>query len=95
MNSFQDHSIFNQINPSMLEPKERKPLPFPLENVELDIAQCYSNVEGILTKLRAAKLNPVNNTPSHKKRLSALTYKTKTCLKLLKDISSSCSELWF
>lgn len=95
MNSLRDHSIFNQINPDMLQPKERKPLPYPLENVEEDIATCYSLTDRLYQKLKIAQLNPVNDTPARKKRINSLMYKTKTCMKLLKDISNTSAELWF
>ena len=95
MNSFKDYSIFNQINSDALQPKERKPLPFPLENIEEDIANCYFLVSQIYNKIKSAQLNPVNDTPARKKRLHSLTYKTKTCMKLLKEISLASSELWF
>lgn len=95
MNSFRDYSIFNQINPGMIGPKERKPLPYPLENIEEEIANCYSLVDNIYKKIEIAKNNPVNDTPARKQRIQALRYKLKTCLKMLKDASVSCSELWF
>jgi uncharacterized protein YukJ len=95
MNSFKDQSIFNQINTDAIQPKEKKPLPFPLENVEEDIAECYSLVFRIHHKLKTAQLNPVNDTSARTKRLKSLLYKTKTCMKLLKDISAASAELWF
>jgi hypothetical protein len=95
MNSFRDYSVFNQINPGMIQPRERKPLPYPLENIEDDIANCYALVDTIYKKIEIAKTNPVNDTPARKKKINSLKYKLKTCLKILQDASISCSELWF
>ena len=95
MKSIIDYTIFNSVNPDSLTPKAKKPMPFPLENFDEEIGVCYQHLNRIAAKLEAAKQNPINNTPARSKRLKSLAYKAKTCLKLLKEISSSCSELWF
>ncbi len=95
MNSIKDHTIFNSINPDTLIPKTKKPLPFPLENFDQDLADIYFQVDRILTKLKAAEENPINQTKPRIKRISALKYKVKTVLSLLKDVSVSCQELWY
>ena len=93
--SISDYTIFNSVDPSSLAPREKKPLPFPLENFDEEIGTAYQHIDRILAKLQAAERNPINHTPARKRRLKSLKYKTKTCLTLLKDISISCSELWF
>ena len=70
-------------------------MPFPLENFDSEISDAYCKTNSILIKIKAAKQNPVNNEPARKKRLARLEYKVKTCLSLLKDISTQGSELWF
>ncbi len=95
MKSISDYTIFNSVDPSSIVPKEKKPLPFPLENFDEEIGTAYQHIDRILAKLQAAERNPVNDTPARKRRLKSLKYKTKTCMQLLKDISISCSELWF
>lgn len=95
MKSVLDHTIFNSINPDALTPQIKKPMPFPLENFDEDVANCYGHLETILLKLRSSKLNPVNDTPARKKRINSLLYKAKTCKKLLKEISVSCADLWY
>ena len=93
--AIKDHSIFNSIDPDLLAPKARRPLPFPLENFDEEIGTAYQHVERINTKLKAAENNPVNKTRARKRQLKSLKYKAETCLKLLKEISNSCSNLWF
>lgn len=95
INSFRDANVFNVVNPSALEPKSKKPMPFPLENFDSEISTAYEQMDAILKKIKAAQHNPTNDTPARKKRLSSLQYKTKTCLNLIKDVSKQCSELWF
>jgi hypothetical protein len=95
MKSVLDYNIFNTIKPDALSPKAKKPMPFPLENFEEEIGTAYSKVDLILKKLEGASANPINNTPAKKRRLKSLKYKTKTCLRLLEEISTSCSELWY
>lgn len=86
---------FNTINPDTLIPKAKKPLPFPLENFDGEVADTYVMVDRLLIKLRAAKENPVNNTPARQRKLKSLVYKTKVCLKMLKEVSAQSSELWY
>lgn len=95
MNSIIDYTIFNTVNPDALTPKEKKPMPFPLENFDEEIGIVYQHLDRIFAKLQAAQLNPINNTPAKQRRLKSLKYKARTCLNLVKEISSSCSELWF
>jgi hypothetical protein len=95
MKSVTDYTIFNSVNPDSLTPKAKKPMPFPLENFDEEIGIVYQHLERITAKLKAAELNPINKTPAKLKRLKSLKYKASTCMKLIKEISSSCSELWF
>lgn len=95
MNSIADYTIYNSINPDALVPKEKKPLPFPLENFDEDISSAYQQIDRIYMKLDAAQKNPVNDSPARKRKLKSLKYKTKTCLQLLKEISTSCADLWY
>ena len=95
MKSISDYTIFNSVNPDSLTPKAKKPMPFPLENFDEQIGNIYQDLDVILKKLEAADINPINNTPAKKQRLKSLKYKTRTCLQLIKEISVSCSELWF
>ncbi len=95
MRSFQDFTNFNSTNPDALSPKAKKPMPFPLEDIDVHIADTFVKIEGILGRLNVAEKNPVNNTPARMKRIKSLKYKVKTCLKLVKELSFQCQELWF
>lgn len=95
MDFLQSFSTNGGMSADALAPKGRKPYPFPLERLEEDIANAYEQVQMIFNKLEAARTNPVNHTKARKKRIDSLKYKTKTCLMLLKEISSQSSELWF
>jgi hypothetical protein len=95
MKSVVDYTIFNSVDPDMMTPKAKKPMPFPLENFDEEIGISYNHMTRILAKLKAAENNPINKTPARLKRLKSLKYKAQTCMKLIKELSSSCSELWF
>ncbi len=95
MKSVLDYTVFNSINPDLLTPRAKKPMPFPLENFDQEIGTTYENLVRILAKLEAADQNPINDTPAKKRRLKSLKYKVKTSMKLLREVSASCSELWF
>lgn len=95
MKSVHDYTIFNSIDPNALTPTAKKPMPFPLENFDEDVASCYQHVERMIVKLESSKQNPINDSPARKRRLKSLLYKAKTCKSLLKEISVSCSELWY
>ena len=95
MNSFQDFSVFNSINPDTITPKAKKPLPFPLENFDESIADIYVRLDRIFKQLHAAESNPVNNTKARNKRLKRLKYKAKACMEMVKTISDETQELWF
>ena len=93
MNSFQDYSIFNAANPSALEPNRPKTLPFPLENVDTEISEVYVQIDRLLARIVASKISPVNQTPAKKKRLKSLEYKVKTCMHLMKEVSTQIQWL--
>ena len=95
MKSILDYTIFNSVNPDCLTPNVKKPMPFPLENFDEEIGIVYQHLDRIFIKLEAAAINPINKTPARQKRLKSLKYKAKTCMNLIKEISVSCSELWF
>lgn len=95
MKSISDYNIYNSIDPDALNPNTARPMPFPLENFDEVVADCYNKVEQMLVKLEASKQNPINDTPARKRRIKSLLYKVKTCKTLLKEVSVSCSELWY
>jgi len=93
--SFSDFTLFNTQNPDILAPKPKKPMPFPLENIDQEIADAYNKVNALLVKFEAAKENPVNNTKARTSRLDSLCYKVRTCTHLLKSISAQYQDLWY
>lgn len=93
MDSVNDYTIFNSVNPDSLTPAAARHLPFPLENLDEDLGKAYQQLDRIFSKLNAAEQNPINKTPARTRRLKSLKYKTNTCLKLIKEISRSSSEL--
>lgn len=95
MNSLQDYTVFNSINPDTITPKAKKPMPFPLENFDEEIGDLYARLERIKNKLKAAAENPVNDTPARQKNLGSLRYKVISCMKLIKEVNEQCQALWY
>ena len=95
MKSFQDYAMFNSVNPTFTEPRPKKAMPFPLENIDQEIADTYDLLKRLTAKLKAAQENPVTNSKAKQKRLESLQYKTKTCMKLIKEVSLQVQDLWF
>ena len=95
MKSFQDFTVFNTTNPDTLAPKAKKQMPFPLEDMDAQLAEAYARMNGIMNKLNAALNNPINDTKARKRRIKSLKYKAKTCLSLIRELSAQCQELWF
>lgn len=95
MNSFQDFSVFNSVNPDTITPKIKKPLPFPLENIDESIADVYAKLDRIMAQLHAAKQNPVNGTKAKQKRIAGVMYKIDACMKMVKTADIQIQELWF
>ena len=95
MKSFQDYALFNSVNPTSIEPKPRKAMPFPLENIDQEIADTYDLLKRLTAKLKIAQENPVTDSKAQQKRLESLQYKTKTCMKLIKEVSLQVQDLWF
>jgi len=93
--SFADYTLYNTQNPDLLAPKAKKPMPFPLENIDEEIAAAYNQVNQLLLKFKAANQNPVNNTKARTSRIKSLCFKANTCLHLLKSISAQYQDLWF
>jgi hypothetical protein len=93
--SFADYTLFNTQNPDMLAPKAKKPMPFPLENLDADLGDIYSLLTRLMDKLEAADQNPINNTKARKSRLESLKLKTNVCLRHIKDISTQSQELFY
>lgn len=93
MDSFKDINIFNSFNPDTIVPKAKTVLTFPLENIDAQIADIYSNLSKIEMQLEAAKKNPVNKKPARVRRLNSLLYKVKASLKMLQEVSKDVQVL--
>lgn len=93
--SILDYNIYNSVNPDAIEPKVSKPKPFPLENIEEEMAAVYKQVDGILMKLIAAKKNPIVDSPAKQKLLSSMKYKAELCKKMIKQLSVDSMDIFY
>jgi hypothetical protein len=95
VNSFSDFNLYNNQHPDVLSPMAKKPMPFPLENLDAELGDVYMLVDRIHSKIKAARRNPINNTKARQSRLDSLQYKTKTVLRLIKTISEQSQDLFY
>lgn len=94
MNNFsQDQTIFSRVSPDLFAQSTNKLIPFPLENLDQDVANAYMYIDRIHIKLKAALKNPLNSSPAKQKQIKRLLYKTKTALTIFKDFYSAIAEI--
>lgn len=78
-----------------LDPKSKKRLPFPLENIEEQLADVYFALDIIRKRIEVTKRNNVTNlTPQRIKRLKKVQYKVNTAMSLVKTITRDLDDLW-
>jgi hypothetical protein len=78
-----------------LEPKSKKFLPFPLENIEEELADVYFALDLIRKRIEVTKRNNVVNlTPARIKRLKKMQYKINTAMDLVKVLTRDLDDFW-
>jgi hypothetical protein len=83
------------IDPDKLAPKPKKLLPFPLENIEEQLADVYFNLDTIRKRIEVVKRNNVTSlTPLRQKRLAKMQYKINTAMAIVRDLTRSLDDFW-
>jgi hypothetical protein len=78
-----------------LQPKAKKHLPYPLENIEEQLADVYFNLDVIRKRIEVTKRNNVTNlTPERIKRLKKMQYKINTAMALIKTLTRDFDDFW-
>lgn len=91
--SILDYNIFNAIDPNSIEPKAKKPKPFPLETIEDDIANAYKAIDVICMKLTAAHKSDIGFGPKKLKYIDSMKYKAGLCKKMLLNLSVDVNNI--
>jgi hypothetical protein len=78
-----------------LQPKAKKHLPFPLENIEEQLADVYFALDLIRKRIEVTKRNNVVNlTEGRLKRLEKMQYKINTAMALIKVLTRDFDNFW-
>jgi hypothetical protein len=85
----------NILDPQQSEPYAKKLLPFPLENIEEQLADVYFEMDKIRKRIEVSKRNNVTNlTPLRLKQLKKMQYKINTAMALVKDLTKDLDSFW-
>jgi hypothetical protein len=83
------------IDTDKLAPKPKKPLPFPLENMEEQLADVYFNLDTIRKRIEVVKRNNVTSlTQLRQKRLAKMQYKINTAMAIVRDLTRNLDDFW-
>lgn len=85
----------NMLSPGGFNPTAKKPLPFPLENIEENLADIYFDMDKVRKRIEVAKRNNVTNqTPARIKQLTRMQYKINTAMAIIRDLTKSLDSFW-
>jgi hypothetical protein len=78
-----------------LDPKKKNRLPFPLENIEEQLADVFFALDLIRKRIEVVKRNNVTSlTPARIKRLRKMQYKVNTAMSLVKTLTRDLDDFW-
>ena len=85
----------NLLGPGGFNPVAKKILPFPLENIEEQLADVYFEMDNIRKRIEVAKRNNVTNlTKARINQLVKMQYKINTAMTLVKDLTKDLDGFW-
>lgn len=77
------------------KPITKKLLPFPLENIEEDIADVYFQLDKIRKRIEITKRNNVTNfSKARALKLVKMQYKINTAMSIVKDLVKNLDDFW-
>jgi len=85
----------NLLGPGGFNPVAKKILPFPLENIEEQLADVYFEMDKIRKRIEVSKRNNVTNLSEVRlKQLTKMQYKINTAMTLIKDLTKDLDGFW-
>jgi hypothetical protein len=76
-------------------PHVKKLLPFPLENVEEDLADIYFNMDKVRKRIEVVRRNNVTSlTVARLKHLRRMQYKINTAMSIIKHLTTDLDSFW-
>jgi hypothetical protein len=83
------------LSPGGFNPVAKKVLPFPLENIEENLADVYFEMDKIRKRIEVVKRNNVTSlTELRLKQLTKMQYKINTAMTLIKDLTKDLDSFW-
>jgi hypothetical protein len=83
------------IGPGGVNPIPKKVLPFPLENIEEQLADVYFEMDKIRKRIEVVKRNNVTSlTKSRLMQLAKMQYKINTAMCLIKELTKDLDSFW-
>jgi hypothetical protein len=85
----------NILGPGGFNPVPKKVLPFPLENIEEQLADVYFEMDKIRKRIEVVKRNNVTSlTELRLKQLGKMQYKINTAMGLIRDLTKDLDSFW-
>jgi hypothetical protein len=85
----------DQLGPGGFNPVIKKKLPFPLENIEEQLADVYFELDKIRKRIEITKQNNVVNlTKARIERLKKMQYKINTTMAVIRDLTTDLDGFW-
>lgn len=97
MDNILEESMDSNTNLAMggFSPQIKKRLPFPLENIEEDLADLYFNADKIRKRLEVVRRNNVTSlTVARLKHLRRMQYKINTAMSIIKHLTQDLDSFW-
>jgi hypothetical protein len=83
------------LTPDSVKPVVKKLLPFPLENIEEQLADVYFALDKIRKRIEITKRNNVVNlTTARVKKLKKMQYKINTAMTIVKMLTLDLDDFW-
>jgi hypothetical protein len=85
----------NILGPGGFNPVPKKVLPFPLENIEEQLADVYFEMDKIRKRIEIVKRNNVTSlTKPRLNQLAKMQYKINTAMGLIRDLTKDLDSFW-
>jgi hypothetical protein len=85
----------NLLGPGGFNPVPKKVLPFPLENIEEQLADVYFEMDKIRKRIEVVKRNNITSlTEPRLKQLGKMQYKINTAMGLIRDLTKDLDSFW-
>jgi hypothetical protein len=83
------------IGPGGFNPVPKKVLPFPLENIEEQLADIYFEMDKVRKRIEVVKRNNVTSLEETRlHQLKKMQYKINTAMSLVRDLTKDLDSFW-